>query len=187
VIEYAKISNCCGLRAEVKKHIQSTDQFDTLMLRLNISDRDKDILHQRFGLAHRKVSLKKIGKDMGVSQERIRQREQHTYLAMLDHIRRETEIANLAKNLDDLPNASVQILNLSTRSRNALARIRVETIGQLTNYTLEDLSNYKRIGKITVDEIIEKLAGLSLKLKDEITKEAGSKLTSLNLKHKNGG
>lgn len=62
---------------------------------------------------------------------------------------------------------SVHDLELSIRSENCLLRGGIQTIGELLLKSREDLLKIRNLGKISLTEIEEKLAGSGLKLRDK--------------------
>lgn len=64
--------------------------------------------------------------------------------------------------IDDMP---VENLGLSVRSLNCLKRAGVRTVGDLRNYTEEDVMKLKNFGQKSLDEINEKLAEYGLGLR----------------------
>lgn len=62
---------------------------------------------------------------------------------------------------------TIEDLDLSVRSYNCLKRANIHTIEDLTKKTEEGMLKVKNLGKKSLDEIIEKLDKLGLKLKDK--------------------
>ena len=62
-------------------------------------------------------------------------------------------------------NLSIDELDLSVRSYNVLQYHNIRTIGQVRNFTEENLLKFKNINTKTVSEIKEKLVGFNLSLK----------------------
>ena len=62
---------------------------------------------------------------------------------------------------------TIEELNLSVRSYNCLKRANICTIEDLTKKTEESMLKVKNLGKKSLDEVIEKLNKLGLKLKDK--------------------
>lgn len=59
----------------------------------------------------------------------------------------------------------IEDLDLSIRSQNCLKRANINTLGDLTKKTEEDMMNLKNLGKKSLEEIIQKLEEKSLSLK----------------------
>jgi len=64
---------------------------------------------------------------------------------------------------------TIEELDLSVRSFNCLKRAGIDTVGDLTNRTQEDMMKVRNLGKKSLEEVIQKLEtmGLSLKKEDE--------------------
>lgn len=62
---------------------------------------------------------------------------------------------------------SIIDLDLSVRSYNALKRMGIETIGELTSKSLDEVKTTKNLGKKSLDEVIEKVHDLGLKFKED--------------------
>ena len=64
---------------------------------------------------------------------------------------------------------SVDDMDLSVRSWNCLKRANIQTIGDLTRRTMEDMLKVRNLGKKSLDEIIARLEtfGLGLKIKED--------------------
>ena len=67
----------------------------------------------------------------------------------------------------DMP---IEELDLTVRSYNCLKRRRVNTVGELVEYTLEDLMRFRNMGRKSIREVVEKVHNLGLSFKDEIYK-----------------
>ena len=63
-------------------------------------------------------------------------------------------------------NFAIEELDLSVRSYNCLKRAGIQTVLELTEKTEEDMMKVKNLGKKSLKEIKEKLAGYSLSFKD---------------------
>ena len=68
---------------------------------------------------------------------------------------------------------SIDALDLSERPQNCLARAMVSTVGQLLEYTEEDLLNLTNFGQKSLDELVAKLdeLGLSLPTSSDLNSE----------------
>jgi len=64
-------------------------------------------------------------------------------------------------------NQSIEDLELSVRSYNCLKRSGINTVRDLLNRTQEDMIRVRNLGKKSYDEVMNKLAGLGLSLRDE--------------------
>ena len=62
---------------------------------------------------------------------------------------------------------NIDELELSVRSFNCLKRAGINTVEELTNKTAEDMMKVRNLGKKSLEEIIEKLEGMGLHLKDQ--------------------
>lgn len=66
---------------------------------------------------------------------------------------------------DRLLEMPIEELDLSVRSFNCLKRAGINTVGELTAKTDEDMMKVRNLGKKSLEEVKEKLAGLSLSLR----------------------
>ena len=68
---------------------------------------------------------------------------------------------------------SIDALDLSERPQNCLARATISTVGQLLEYTEEDLLNLTNFGQKSLDELVSKLdeLGLSLPTSSDLNSE----------------
>ncbi|MFH1715052.1 MAG: DNA-directed RNA polymerase subunit alpha [Elusimicrobiota bacterium] len=73
------------------------------------------------------------------------------------------------KQVKDLLNQSVDIIELSVRSSNCLRNAKIKTIKDLVTKQEDELLNYKNFGKKSLDEIKEKLVELNLSLGMDIS------------------
>ena len=71
---------------------------------------------------------------------------------------------------------SIDALDLSERPQNCLARANIGTVGQLLEYTEEDLLNLTNFGQKSLDELVAKLdeLGLSLPTSSDLYSEDGA-------------
>ena len=71
---------------------------------------------------------------------------------------------------------SIDALDLSERPQNCLARANIGTVGQLLEYTEEDLLNLTNFGQKSLDELVAKLdeLGLSLPTSSDLNSEDGA-------------
>ena len=60
---------------------------------------------------------------------------------------------------------SIEELNLSVRSFNCLKRAGIETVGDLTERSIEDIIHVRNLGKYNLEEIIHKLESLGVSLR----------------------
>ena len=84
--------------------------------------------------------------------------------------------------LDEQPEQIfIDAANFSVKTYNCLKRAGIETLGDLTNTTYEELIKIRRMGQRGIDEIISKLAEYGLTLKNEVelqTSESGNQETT---------
>jgi DNA-directed RNA polymerase subunit alpha len=66
---------------------------------------------------------------------------------------------------DRLLEMPIEELDLSVRSFNCLKRAGINTVGELTNKTDEDMMKVRNLGKKSLEEVKEKLTSLGLSLK----------------------
>ena len=62
---------------------------------------------------------------------------------------------------------TVEELDLSVRSFNCLKRAGINTVGELTNKTEEDMMKVRNLGKKSLEEVVSKLQEMNLSLKTE--------------------
>ena len=62
---------------------------------------------------------------------------------------------------------TIEEMDLSVRSYNCLKRAGIHTVEDLTKKTEEDMYKVRNLGKKSLDEVVAKLAGYDLKLKDK--------------------
>ncbi len=62
---------------------------------------------------------------------------------------------------------TIEELDLSVRSFNCLKRAGINTVGDLINMSEDDMMKVRNLGRKSLDEVIEKLASLGLKLRVE--------------------
>ena len=65
-------------------------------------------------------------------------------------------------------NATIDELNFSTGTNNALRRLGVEYIGQLINFDESYLLKFRNIGRVSIKEVQNKLAENGLRLGMEV-------------------
>ena len=65
----------------------------------------------------------------------------------------------------DVMNMSIDELELSVRSYNCLKRAGINTVSELTNKTSDDMMKVRNLGRKSLEEVLEKLKDLGLKLK----------------------
>jgi DNA-directed RNA polymerase subunit alpha len=59
----------------------------------------------------------------------------------------------------------VEKLDLTVRTLNSLKRVGVHTVGDLLQYSVEDLMDIRNFGEKSVDEVKEKIESMGLNLK----------------------
>jgi DNA-directed RNA polymerase subunit alpha len=64
----------------------------------------------------------------------------------------------------DLEDTSIDELELSVRSYNCLKRAGINTVGELTKRTAEDMMKVRNLGRKSLDEVLSKLKELGLQL-----------------------
>jgi len=95
---------------------------------------------------------------------------------LTDHLRLFIDLSDVADNVeigvdreedkrDRLLEMPIEELDLSVRSFNCLKRAGINTVGELTNKTDEDMMKVRNLGKKSLEEVKEKLAALGLSLK----------------------
>lgn len=71
---------------------------------------------------------------------------------------------------NDKLDMTIDELDLTVRSYNCLKRRGVNTVGELVEYTLEDLMGFRNMGRKSIREVVEKVHNLGLSFKDEVYK-----------------
>ena len=95
---------------------------------------------------------------------------------MIEHLQVVVELSEKASNTDymieaeqtntdDKLDMKIEDLVLSVRSYNCLKRANIETIGELTSKTEEDMIKVRNLGRKSLKEIKEKLEALNLGFK----------------------
>ena len=96
---------------------------------------------------------------------------------LIAHLEKFLEVANITRDINiekeeeqveenKYENFTIEELDLSVRSYNCLKRAGIQTILELTDRTEEDMMKVKNLGKKSLKEIKEKLAGYGLSFKD---------------------
>ena len=62
---------------------------------------------------------------------------------------------------------TIEELDMSVRSFNCLKRAGIDTVGDLTNKTEEDMIKVRNLGKKSLEEVVQKLHSLGLDLKKD--------------------
>ena len=68
--------------------------------------------------------------------------------------------------IDRLMEMTIEELDLSVRSYNCLKRAGINTIGELTRKTEEDMMKVRNLGKKSLQEVKDKLGALGLSLRE---------------------
>ncbi len=96
-----------------------------------------------------------------------------------EHIALFTKLSDLGKDgtflvdkkenggLDDILKKPIEDMDLSVRSYNCLKRANIQTVGDLTKKTEDDMLKVRNLGKKSLDEVIYKLGTYNLKLKEQ--------------------
>ncbi|MCS7236750.1 MAG: tetratricopeptide repeat protein [Thermoguttaceae bacterium] len=77
------------------------------------------------------------------------------------------DISSLTPDQQALLNRPVSDLNLSVRARKCMARLGINTLGDLIRYSADELLECKNFGVTSLNEVRDKLASLGLKLRGE--------------------
>ena len=96
-----------------------------------------------------------------------------------EHLRLFIDMSDVAKNADDIMverpevqrdkvlEMTIEELDLSVRSFNCLKRAGIDTVEDLINRSEEDMIKVRNLGRKSLEEVIQKLASLSLTLKKD--------------------
>ena len=68
---------------------------------------------------------------------------------------------------NDKLDMTIDELDLTVRSYNCLKRRRVNTVGELVDYSIEDLIGFRNMGRKSIREVVEKVHNLGLSFKDD--------------------
>lgn len=71
------------------------------------------------------------------------------------------------KDKNKITEMTVEDLDLSVRSTNCLRRVGIETVGDITSKTEDEMIKIRNLGKKSLDEIIQKIRSLGLSLRRE--------------------
>lgn len=71
------------------------------------------------------------------------------------------------KDKNKITEMTVEDLDLSVRSTNCLRRVGIETVGDITNKTEDEMIKIRNLGKKSLEEIIQKIRSLGLSLRRE--------------------
>ena len=113
-------------------------------------------------MAKRKISSGELAEKIGISQA-------GTDIVKDDAAEAEAEPDQDKVNEDAVRDLPIDELELSVRAFNCLKRAEINTIGELTDKTEDELTRVRNLGKKSVDEIKEKLSNFrehGLHLKD---------------------
>lgn len=166
----------------------------------HLTERENKVLQMRYEWG---MSLEEVGKELGVTRERIRQvetrairkmrmrkldimcapaiayrkelsdnevlRNQVNYLqSELDRIRGISELPrDEADKKRSIMETSIDELNLSIRSYNCCKRAGINTLGDLSMKTLDDMYHVRNLGRRSMQEIEQKMAEYGLSFKPE--------------------
>ena len=83
-------------------------------------------------------------------------------LALMDEVARNNEVLLITKN-----GKPIAELSLSVRARKCMSRLNLQTVGDLTRRSGDDLLECKNFGVTSLNEVRDKLAALGLKLKND--------------------
>jgi DNA-directed RNA polymerase subunit alpha len=98
-------------------------------------------------------------------------------LILIDHLHKFENLAEITRDINiekdevqveenKYENITIEELDLSVRSYNCLKRAGIATVLELTEKSEEDMMKVKNLGKKSLKEIKEKLAGIGLAFKD---------------------
>ena len=166
----------------------------------HLTERENKVLQMRYEWG---MSLEEVGKELGVTRERIRQvearairkmrmrkldimcapvidyrkelsdnevlRNQVNYLqSELDRIRGISELPRAeADKKRSIMETSIDELNLSIRAYNCCKRAGINTLGDLSMKTLDDMQHVRNLGRRSLQEIEQKMAEYGLSFKPE--------------------
>ena len=136
----------------------------------NLTEREREVLKLRSGLFYfssKPYTLEEVGQVFGVGRERIRQIEAKAIRKIVWRRRRqELNQANEISKEVITDNTLVEDLDLSVRSYRCLKRGNINTVGELTLKTEEEMMRVRNLGRKSLKEIIQKLEERGLYLLD---------------------
>ena len=145
----------------------------------NLTEREREVLKMRSGLYYNKpYTLEEVGKELGVTRERIRQieakaiRKIYYYWQRKKRLQEFNQANEISKEViteakkTKVNNMPIEVLDLSVRSYNCLKRANINTVGELTLKTEKELMRIRNLGRKSLKEIIQKLEERGLYLKD---------------------
>ncbi len=90
------------------------------------------------------------------------------FIGLINHV---NEVNIMVEKEEDqsekVKDMTVEELDLSVRSFNCLKRAGINTVGELTNKTEEDMMKVRNLGKKSLEEVVSKLNEMNLSLKTE--------------------
>lgn len=120
------------------------------------------LAHKNFGetsLREIKQLLASKGLHLGMAKDEVERRYRRERLALVSS-ERDSRILSMP----------VSELGLSVRSRRCMARLNIQTVGDLTMKTAEELLSTKNFGQTSLNEVRSKLAELGLSLRESSEK-----------------
>jgi DNA-directed RNA polymerase subunit alpha len=88
------------------------------------------------------------------------------FVGLADRVTPEVNVAPKEEEKKDrLLDMTIEELDLSVRSYNCLKRAGINTVGELIQRTEEDMMKVRNLGKKSLEEVVQKLAELGLKLR----------------------
>lgn len=156
--------------SEQRKHFASLPegQLEGLMRRSGLSRKDKFVLRSRFRKEEDMPTFAEIGRRLGVTGERIKQREERALRRLNDQVVMEGGAhadARTAEHRRSTLETPVSELGLEARSIHCLRTAGINTIGKLAERSAMDLWIMKSFGITCLQEIVERLDALGLTLK----------------------
>lgn len=160
--EFEKIMKLFNSYYSIKRDIET--------ILSTLTKRERKIIKMRFGIGCDKSSFEEVGREFGVTRERVRQIE-YRILRDLDFFVKTREKTINTENLFKLPEIDcqytpVETLNVSRRTKNALINSEIGSVENLCNYTEEHLLNFRGIGAQAIHEIKNALNQRCISLKD---------------------
>lgn len=147
-----------------------------------LTQRQYEIVKLKFGFNCKAKTLQEISKQYGVTataigddlRKALRMMRNPKYLKMLlpdydlkiKELKETDTMMDIAVSFNGIMAESIGTLGLSTRAYNALHRAKINTIGELSKFTIYDLMKLRNLGAVSIKEVTDKLKEFNISLKE---------------------